>query len=164
MRGDRAENLERALHHYTQALEVRTRQAFPADWAMTQNNLAIAYTDRIRGDRAENLELAIHHYTQALEVYTRQADPRRWAGTQNNLANAYADRIRGDRAENLELPIADPPLCPGGEPGGLHPPGRPRTIGHATQNNLATAYTDAFAATGRRTWSAPSTTTPRPWR
>ncbi|WP_287295698.1 tetratricopeptide repeat protein [Moorena sp. SIO2C4] len=38
------------------ALEVRTRQAFPIDWAMTQNNLGLAYYDRITGDKAQNLE------------------------------------------------------------------------------------------------------------
>ena len=105
MRGDRAENLELAIHHYTQALEVYTRQAFPESWAGTQNNLANAYRNRMRGDRAENLERALHHYTQALEVRTRQAFPADWAQTQNNLANAYADRMRGDRAENLELAL-----------------------------------------------------------
>jgi len=35
---------------------VRTRQAYPEHWAVTQNNLALAYSDRIRGERAENLE------------------------------------------------------------------------------------------------------------
>jgi CHAT domain-containing protein len=74
-------------------------------WAMTQNNLALAYSDRIRGDLAENLDLAIDHYNQALEVYTREAFPEKWAMTQNNLAAAYSDRIRGDRAENLDLAI-----------------------------------------------------------
>src|SRR5262249_48548711 len=38
--GPRAENLERAIAHYNQALEVRTREAYPEDWAKTQNNLA----------------------------------------------------------------------------------------------------------------------------
>ncbi len=133
--GDRAENIERAIHHYTLALEVRTRQAFLADWAMTQNNLANAYYSRIRGDRAENIERAIQHYSQALEVRTRQATPADWAMTQNNLANAYSDRIRGDQAENIERAIlhysqalevytrqADPKRWAG------------------IQNNLATAY------------------------
>jgi hypothetical protein len=33
---NRAENLEQAIHHFQQALEVRTRAAFPVDWAMTR--------------------------------------------------------------------------------------------------------------------------------
>ncbi|MFZ5917527.1 MAG: tetratricopeptide repeat protein [Chloroflexota bacterium] len=105
IRGERAENIERAIGHYRQALEVYTRAAFPEDWAMTQNNLGNAYYSRIRGERAENIERAIGHYRQALEVYTRQAFPERWAGTQNNLGNAYAERIRGERAENIERAI-----------------------------------------------------------
>jgi CHAT domain-containing protein len=87
-------------------LKVRTREAFPQDWAMTQNNLGAAYRNRIRGDRAENLEKAIAAYQAALKVYTREAFPQDWAMTQNNLGAAYSDRIRGDRAENLEKAIA----------------------------------------------------------
>ncbi|MBW2690851.1 MAG: CHAT domain-containing protein, partial [Deltaproteobacteria bacterium] len=64
------ENLELAIDHFNQALEVRTREAFPEQWAMTQNNLANAYRNRIQGDRVENLELAIDHFNQALEVMT----------------------------------------------------------------------------------------------
>jgi tetratricopeptide (TPR) repeat protein len=73
---------------------------------MTQNNLGIAYSDRIRGERADNLEQAIAAYERALEVYTRDAFSEQWATTQNNLANAYSDRIRGERADNLEASIA----------------------------------------------------------
>src|SRR5882762_5437259 len=69
--GDRADNLERAIHHYEEALTVYSRVAFPREWAATQNNLAAAYGDRIRGERADNLERAIHHCEEALTVYTR---------------------------------------------------------------------------------------------
>ena len=85
--GNRAENLEKAIHHYQQALEVYARQAYPQDWAMTQNNLATAYLYRIRGEGAENLEQAIFHYQQALEVYTRQAYPVECRGTARNWGN-----------------------------------------------------------------------------
>jgi hypothetical protein len=44
---------------------------------MTQNNLGIAYGDRIRGERADNLEQAIAAYHNALQVYTRDAFPRK---------------------------------------------------------------------------------------
>ncbi|MFM7476713.1 MAG: tetratricopeptide repeat protein, partial [Microcystis aeruginosa] len=103
--GDRAENLEKAIELYGQALEVRTRKNFPVDWAMTLNNLASAYINRIRGDRAENLEKAIELYGQALEIKTRKNFPIDWAGTLNNLASVYSNRILGDRAENLEKAI-----------------------------------------------------------
>ncbi|MEH2087182.1 CHAT domain-containing tetratricopeptide repeat protein, partial [Nostoc sp.] len=83
-----------------------TREALPQAWAMTQNNLAAAYRDRIKGDRADNIEIAIAAYTAALKVYTREALPQAWAMTQNNLAAAYRDRIKGDRADNIEIAIA----------------------------------------------------------
>ncbi|MEQ9666756.1 tetratricopeptide repeat protein, partial [Coleofasciculus sp. G2-EDA-02] len=106
IRGERAENIERAIASYQAALEVRTRDAFPSNWAMTQNNLGVAYGDRIRGERAENIERAIASYQAALEVRTRDAFPSNWAMTQNNLGEAYRNRIRGERAENIECAIA----------------------------------------------------------
>ena len=104
--GNRALNLELAITSYQLALQVYTREAFPQDWAMTQNNLAIAYWNRIRGERADNIEQAITSYQLALQVYTREAFPQDWAMTQNNLANAYRNRIRGERADNIEQAIA----------------------------------------------------------
>jgi len=104
--GSRLVNLEIAIACYLQALEVYTRADFPEDWAMTQNNLATAYSDKITGNRAENIDRAIACYLQALEVRTRADFPENWAMTQNNLATAYSDRIRGERADNLEKAIA----------------------------------------------------------
>jgi Tetratricopeptide repeat len=57
MRGERADNLERAIGYYEAVLTVLTRDAFPTYWAGTQNNLAAAYLNRIRGSRADNLEI-----------------------------------------------------------------------------------------------------------
>nr|WP_230458554.1 CHAT domain-containing tetratricopeptide repeat protein [Microcystis aeruginosa] len=104
--GSRANNLEIAITGYQTLLEVYTREAFPYEWAWTQNNLGSACSYRIRGERADNLELAIAAYNLSLEVYTREAFPEEWARTQNNLAIAYRNRIRGERADNLELAIA----------------------------------------------------------
>ena len=106
IRGERADNLEKAIASYTTALQVLTHEAFPKYWAMTQNNLAIAYSDRIRGERADNLEKAIASYIAALQVFTHESFPEKWATTQNNLGGAYRLRIRGERADNLEKAIA----------------------------------------------------------
>jgi len=106
IRGEKAENVEKAIAAYTAALEVYTPEAFPVQWAMTQNNLGNAYSDRIRGEKAENVEKAIEAYTAALEVYTPEAFPVQWATTQNNLGAAYRNRIRGEKAENVEKAIA----------------------------------------------------------
>jgi hypothetical protein len=67
----------------------------PIDRALTQNNLGIAYRNRIKGDKAENLEIAISLYNEALRIRTFDAFPQNWAATQNNLANVYRERIMG---------------------------------------------------------------------
>nr|MDZ8061609.1 tetratricopeptide repeat protein [Nostoc sp. EkiNYC01] len=103
--GNRRNNLEIAITGYEIALTVFTQDRFPIDWATTQNNLGIAYSDRIQGERAENLELAIKCYEDALRERTRDRFPIQWATTQNNLGTAYSDRIQGERAENLEVAI-----------------------------------------------------------
>ncbi|MEC4806635.1 MAG: CHAT domain-containing protein, partial [Jaaginema sp. PMC 1080.18] len=73
---------------------VYTREAFPEQWAGTQNNLANAYSDRIRGNRAENLENAIRLYQEALTIRTRQAFPQNHTQTLHNLGFAYQDLSR----------------------------------------------------------------------
>ena len=112
IRGDRAQNLEEAIAAYRQALEVRTRQAMPVEWAQVMMNLANAYAYRIRGDRAQNLEEAIAAYRQALEILTPDGLPddcRRAARGWANLCFAegrYAEvvepyRLAMQAAENL---------------------------------------------------------------
>ncbi|MFG3816144.1 CHAT domain-containing tetratricopeptide repeat protein, partial [Limnothrix redekei] len=135
IRGERADNLERAITAYERALEVRTRDAFPEQWAMTQNNLATAYGSRIRGERADNLEQAIAASGWALEVYTRDAFPEQWATTQNNLAIVYSNRIRGERADNLERAITAYERALEVRTRDAFP-----EQWAMTQNNLATAY------------------------
>ncbi|NEO81492.1 tetratricopeptide repeat protein, partial [Moorena sp. SIO4G3] len=68
------------------ALKVRTKKDFPEEWASTQNNLGLAYRNRIRWDRAWNLEKAIEAYKLALEVYTKKDFPEEWASTQKTWA------------------------------------------------------------------------------
>ncbi len=67
--GDRAKNLRRAIACYEAALQVRTREDFPVNWAATQNNLGAAYSDLPAGDRAENLKRAIACYEAALQAF-----------------------------------------------------------------------------------------------
>ena len=104
--GNRAANIEIAIACLELGLTIFTREAFSIYWGHHQNNLGIAYWDRIREDKAENIEKAIACYELALEVYTRAAFPQYWAMTQNNLATAYTCRIREDKAENIEKAIA----------------------------------------------------------
>ncbi len=104
--GNKAANMEISIAGYELISTVFTRNSHPENWATTQNNLGIAYSDRITGDKAENLESAIAAYQNALLVYTQKDFPIDWATTQNNLGNAYSDRITGDKAENIESAIA----------------------------------------------------------
>ncbi|MGL5063905.1 MAG: hypothetical protein ACRC62_28290, partial [Microcoleus sp.] len=104
--GNKASNMEISIAGYEIALTITTREAFPVEWATTQNNLGAAYSDRILGEKADNIENAIAAYDAALNIYTREAFPVDWAMTQNNLGNAYRDRILGEKADNIERAIA----------------------------------------------------------
>jgi CHAT domain-containing protein len=101
---NKANNIEIAIAGYQIVLSNRERGS--EKFARTQNNLAVAYSNRINGDRAENLESAIGFYQAALTVYTLEDLPEKWATTQYNLAIAYTNRINGSRADNLERAIA----------------------------------------------------------
>ena len=76
------------------------------NWAMTQNNLGLAYSNLPTGDRAQNLKKAIEANEAVLRVYTEKDFPAQWAATQINLGVAYWKLPTGDRAENLKKAIA----------------------------------------------------------
>ena len=81
--------LDQAEEAYQQALQVYTRDKYPKDWAMTQNNLGNVLrnqgrrTDGQKGD--DLLGQAVEAYKRALQVRTREQLPQDWAMTQNNL-------------------------------------------------------------------------------
>ncbi len=86
--------LEEAVAAYRAALEERTRERVPLEWAMTQNNLGTALwalgeresgTPASAGAGKLRLEEAVTAYRAALEEYTRARVPLDWAMTQNNL-------------------------------------------------------------------------------
>ena len=103
--GNRMLNLELGIASYELALQIYTREAFPQEWSTTQNNLAIAYDNRIRGERFENIEKSIECRKLALQVRTLEDFPEQWAMTQTNLASSYDNRIRGKRIDNVESAI-----------------------------------------------------------
>src|SRR6185437_13965070 len=81
--------LEEAVAAYRAALEERTRERVPLDWAMTQTNLGAALqTLGGRESGTARLEEAVVAYREALEEWTRERVPLDWATTQNNLGNA----------------------------------------------------------------------------
>ena len=72
--------LEEAVAAYRAALEERTRERVPLDWATTQNNLGNALTTL--GERESGtarLEEAVAAYRAALEELTRERVPLVWA-------------------------------------------------------------------------------------
>jgi tetratricopeptide (TPR) repeat protein len=93
------QTLRDAVAAYDATLTVRTRDAMPADWAMTQNNRAVALQtlgDRQGGEAGlQALRAAVAACDDALTVYTRDAMPADWAMTQNNRAIAL--RTLGQR-------------------------------------------------------------------
>ncbi len=134
----RATNLvDIAITGYNIGLTVFEQETNSEQWAMTQNNLANAYNQRIKGSRAENLERAIVSYQAALIIYTHENFPENWAMTQNNIASVYSSRTLGNKAENLENAID-------------HYQAALTIYTHenfpenwaGTQNNLANAYSD----------------------
>jgi tetratricopeptide (TPR) repeat protein len=88
-----------AVDAYRAALEERTRERVPLDWAMTQNNLGTALS-RLgeRESGTARLEEAVDAYRAALEERTRERVPLQWAMTRNNLNQVEAlleDRQNG---------------------------------------------------------------------
>ena len=84
------ERLEEAVAAYRAALEERTRDRVPLEWAMTQMNLGIAL-DALgkRESGTERLLEAIAAYRAALEERTRDRVPLQWAMTQMNLGITF---------------------------------------------------------------------------
>ena len=81
-----AQYLEQSLAAYRAALEVRTREQLPQQWATTQNNLGMVLAvlaERASGEQgAQYLEQSLAAYRAALEVRTREQLPQGWAATQ----------------------------------------------------------------------------------
>lgn len=91
--------LEEAVSVYRAALQERTRERVPLDWAMTQTNLGSAL--RRLGERESGtvrLEEAVSVYRAALQERTRERVPLQWAMTQTNLGTAL--RTLGKRTND----------------------------------------------------------------
>src|SRR5262249_33699850 len=91
--------LEQAVAAFRDALEERTRERVPLDWAMTQNNLGRALaTLGERESGTARLEQAVAAFRDALKEHIRERVPLRWADCTGNqgialilLANRNAD-------------------------------------------------------------------------
>ena len=82
----KAENCKKAIDAYKEALKVRTLERFPMQYAMTQNNLGVAY--RTLGkveNKEENCKEAIKAYKEALKVYTEEKFPEIYPQIKRNI-------------------------------------------------------------------------------
>jgi tetratricopeptide (TPR) repeat protein len=100
--GDRQTNPEKAIQHYQEALNVRTREQYPFERAVTLNNLGNTYSHLQGQDKLKNLQDAEECYLAALEVRTQSDVPIFWATTQNNLGNAYRNWVGGEKVQQAK--------------------------------------------------------------
>ena len=88
--------LEEGVAAFRAALEERSRDRVPLDWATTQNNLGNAlWRLGQRESGTARLEEAVAAFRAALEEARRDRVPLQWAVTQNNLGTAL--RTLGER-------------------------------------------------------------------
>jgi len=97
--------VEKAIQMCRSALEIFTREAYPVEWALIQNNLGNNYIYRIRGKRADNIERAISALQSALQIWTHEKFPEKWAYAQDNLGLAFSYQTHGIQTENIEQAI-----------------------------------------------------------
>ena len=106
-REDGTVRLEEAVAAYRAALEVRTRERVPLDWAMTQNNLGNALgTLGEREDGTLRLEEAVAAYRGALEVFSAAGASYYVRHDRAQLARAEAllAERRGKRRRSERVP------------------------------------------------------------
>lgn len=103
--GNKVNNVEIAITGYVLALTVFPLEVSPERYAMIQNNLGVAYSNRLRGEASQNIETAIFHYQNALQIYSQYSFDDRWAFVQINLGNAYSERLVGQAESNLNMAI-----------------------------------------------------------
>ncbi len=97
------EQMNEAVTAYRAALEVYTREQFPMDWAMTQNNLGNALQVLGRQtSRVEQMNEAVAAYRAALEVYREAKASGYVAKVECNLKITLADlkRMQGKGPED----------------------------------------------------------------
>ena len=155
--------LASAIAVFRAALQERTRERVPLDWAMTQNNLGNAlWTLGERESGTARLEEAVAAYRAALEEWTRERVPLDWATTQNNLGNALQTLGRaGER---------DGAAGGGGRrlsrgAGGMDARARAAPLGDdAEQPRQRASERSASGRAGRRGWRRRSRPIARRWR
>jgi tetratricopeptide (TPR) repeat protein len=140
---DQAENLQRSIAAYQQALNYRkgeltnTEGGDQRPYAATQNNLGTAYWNLAQHrDAVQNLKRAVAAYSEALRYHSRSEQPLEYGMIQNNLGTAYWNLAQYEKPKDyLMLAIAAYQIALMYRTEETLPAGNA-----ATQNNLGTAY------------------------
>jgi hypothetical protein len=115
--------LDEAVTAFRLALEEKTRERVPPQWAMTQMNLGVALAAlRERESGTVRLGEAVAAFREALKEWTRERVPLDWAMTQMSLGNALwrlGERESGTArleeavaAYRARTTLFEPPLSP----------------------------------------------------
>jgi uncharacterized caspase-like protein len=94
--------LESSIGAYEQLLTFIPNGEKNDDWAITRNNMGVAY--QTLGERASDsrkLQQAAQIFRDSLQVLTREHDPINWAAAQNNLGNTLV--VLGQRESSSKL-------------------------------------------------------------
>jgi len=111
--------IQDAIAHYHRALRVFTREAWPREYAILHNNLAIAYLSIPATDERARMReaLAVQSFEEVLRIVTLVDHPSEYAMTQNNLGNALqyapsshpmANLLRAVEAYDEALKVRNP--------------------------------------------------------
>jgi tetratricopeptide (TPR) repeat protein len=95
-------HLEEAVTTYNEALQERTRERVPLEWAETKSNLCADL--RVLGateSGTKHIEEAVKACEEALQERTRERVPLDWANTQINLGMALM--VLGERQSSVDL-------------------------------------------------------------
>lgn len=97
-----------AMLLYQESLHVFTKEKYPAEYVILQNNLATAYLSLPFTDERARIKeaLAVQSYRAALEAVTIEEHPKEYAMLQNNLGNALQYAASGHPIENGFLALA----------------------------------------------------------
>lgn len=104
LRGNRVDNIERAMEAFREALAVFTPKSYSRSWRNIKIALADLYRERPSGSRAENIEEAIRIYQELLNFHGRSPSRAR-ARMLLHLGSVYLERVYESRANNIELSI-----------------------------------------------------------
>jgi len=102
---------ERFIQYYDAALQEITRRIshkswdlteHNKDWAVMQNRLGLAYSERVSGDRRDNLTRAVECHRVALSVYTQEASLFAHRDIQLYLAFLYCQEWVAEAAQRAD--------------------------------------------------------------